>query len=462
MFTEAEILQATGGRLVGAPFGTVSSVSSDSRSITHGQLFVALEGEHFNGHDYIQQALDCGAAACIVSERWAAAQAPVSVLPLVAVTDTLWALGSLAKHYRQRFSIPVIGVTGSNGKTTTKEMIASILSLTGRGLKTSGNLNNLIGLPQMVFQLSGADTWAVFEMGMSELGEIDRLADIASPTIGVVLNAFPAHLASMGTVEAVARAKGELLFKITDGGLAVINADDSRIASLPQNPSARRLSFGINRGEVRAENIVNHGVFGQQFELVTPKGTTSVTLQAPGSHAIYNALAASAATLDLVPLETIRIGLGQFKPYSGRFQIERLRENIILIDDSYNANPASMKAALSTVQEIKEDRTVHLVLGDMLELGAEEHQLHQQLGGRSAHVANHLYLMGTFSKDTKAGAVAAGLEESAITCSVDHSSLYQDLISRLGSNDLILIKGSRGMKMDVIATMLRTAYSNED
>lgn len=463
LFSQQELLQATGGKHFGPAFEGVTGVSSDTRTLNPGNAFVALEGSHFDGHAYINMAFEAGATVCIVSDAWAHAHKnELSEHPIVTVHDTLRALGALAKAHRMRFHIPVIGVTGSNGKTTTKEMLASILSLTGPGLKTEGNLNNLIGLPHMVLKLEEEMHWAVFEMGMSESGEIDRLADIAIPDTGIILNAFPAHLASMGTVEAVAKAKGELLFKIADRGLAVINADDSRIASLPQNPSARRVSFGINRGEVRAEHITGDGINGQRFVLVTPKGSIPITLKALGAHAIYDALAASAALLDWVPLETIREGLGNFQPYSGRFHIETLSQEMVLIDDSYNANPASMKAALSTVQEVKDNHPAHIILGDMLELGTDEQPLHQQLGARAAHVADHLYLLGSFADDIRTGARSAGLAEEAISVAKTHQELFSQLQANLTPGSILLIKGSRGMKMDAIAAMVRTAYERED
>src|SRR6185369_2290797 len=197
MFTVREIASATGGRIMGKPDKRVSGVSTDSRTVTQGRLFVPLRGERFDGHDYLAEVLAKGTGTSLVEESRAQALTLPEDTAVVVVPDTLRALGDLAACYRSRFSIPVVGITGSNGKTTTKEMLAAILELGGKGLKTSGNLNNLIGLPQMVFQLGRDQRWAIFEMGMSEPGEIDRLAEIAAPEVGVITNAFPAHLASM-------------------------------------------------------------------------------------------------------------------------------------------------------------------------------------------------------------------------------------------------------------------------
>ncbi|MGB9080194.1 MAG: Mur ligase family protein, partial [Desulfuromonadaceae bacterium] len=262
MFTINEIAGATGGRIIGATTGEVTAVSTDSRSVAPGQLFVPLRGEHFDGHTFIQEVADKRITAILAEEGWLKGHSIPDTLTCIAVKNSLRGLGDLAAEWRRRFTIPIIAVTGSNGKTTVKEMLGAILELTGPGLKTSGNLNNLIGLPQMLFQLRPEHRWAVLEMGMSEPGEIDRLAAITAPRVGIVLNALPAHLQSMGTVEAVAAAKGELLHRISDGGLAIVNADDPRVASLSQNASARRISFGIDRGEVRARDIEPLGLEG--------------------------------------------------------------------------------------------------------------------------------------------------------------------------------------------------------
>lgn len=461
MFSIAELVAITGGRLIGSESGSVTGISTDSRTIATEELFVPLQGENFDGHDYITAVAERQVRACLCAEAWLKRHSLPDSISCIAVPDTLYALGDLAAAYRRRFELPLIGVTGSNGKTTTKEMLAAILAETGPGLKTSGNLNNLIGLPRMIFQLRPEHCWAVLEMGMSEPGEIDRLAEIAFPSVGIVLNAFPAHLQSMGTVEAVARAKGELLHRIQDNGLAVVNADDPRIASLPQNPSARRISFGIRRGEVRAEAIRSLGTAGQEFSLVTPRGTATVNLPAFGQHSIYNALAASAALLDTVSLETISAGLSAFSPYSGRFRLEQLADGTILIDDSYNANPASSAAALATLQELKNNRGAIVVLGDMLELGNTEAALHHELGVQAAQVADYLYLLGTLTEHTAAGAREAGMAAEQIVQAANHDALAADIIRQIGPEAIILIKGSRGMQMEKVATAIRAAQQQE-
>ena len=267
MFTVQEIAAATGGTVSGPLDREVSAVSTDSRTATPGQLFVPLRGERFDGHDYLAELFARGVTVALAEEKRAADFCGHAEVTLVAVPDTLVALGDLARSFRRRFSIPVVGITGSNGKTTTKEMLASILAVYGAGLKTSGNLNNLIGLPQMVFQLKPEHNWAVFEMGMSEFGEIDRLAEIAAPRIGIITNAFPAHLESMGSVAGVARAKGELFLRLLPGSTAIYNADDLLIAGCPTPPGVIRRGFGLHGAEVTALQWKTCGIQGQSFTL---------------------------------------------------------------------------------------------------------------------------------------------------------------------------------------------------
>jgi UDP-N-acetylmuramoyl-tripeptide--D-alanyl-D-alanine ligase len=455
MFTIEEIALVTGGRIIGHAAVEVSAVSTDSRTAAPGDLFVPLRGERFDGHAFIQEVAKKGVVTILAEEQWLKAHSIPDAVTCVAVKNSLHALGDLAAAYRRRFDIPVIGVTGSNGKTTVKEMLATILELTGPGLKTSGNLNNLIGLPQMLFQLRPEHRWAVLEMGMSEPGEIDRLAYIAAPRVGIVLNALPAHLQSMGTVEAVAAAKGELLHRICDGGLAVVNADDPRVASLSQNASARRVSFGIERGEVRARDIETLGLQGQNLLLVTPHGEAAVHLKACGRHNVYNALAATAALLEKVELPVIAAGLEAFTSFKGRFRIEQLG-GITLIDDSYNANPASTKAALETLAQVAAAGHRIAVLGDMMELGEHESDAHRGVGAVAGRNVDRLYLMGermtTYAAD---GALLADMPaESVISCK-SHAEIAGQLHQTLTEGDVILIKGSRGMAMERVAAELK-------
>ncbi|MBT1072083.1 UDP-N-acetylmuramoyl-tripeptide--D-alanyl-D-alanine ligase [Pelotalea chapellei] len=455
MFTIQEIAAATGGIIKGNPAGEITAVSTDSRSIRPGMLFVPLKGERFDGHDFIEMVVSNGIRA-IVAE-----QAPQGIsgedVTVILVPDTLRALGDLALFHRRHFTPTVIGITGSNGKTTTKEMLAAILEQSRPGLKTEGNLNNLIGLPQMLFKLDARHKWAVLEMGMSEPGEIDRLAEIALPQVGIVLNAFPAHLESMGSVENVARAKGELLLRIEADGYAVVNADDALIDAQPSPPHVRRITFGLGTADVRATQVESLGTGGQRFVLHLGETSQTVALQAFGSHNIYNALAAAAGAYAAgVPPQQICSGLNSFKPYDKRFQLETVA-GLVLIDDSYNANPASMKAALAALAGLKGGKRAFVALGDMLELGDDEAELHYALGTQAAGVADRLYLYGKLSKHTAEGARAAGMSASEVVCLQDHESITSDILSRAVSGDFILVKGSRGMRMEKIVEGIKRA-----
>jgi len=461
MFTVHDIAHAVNGRIIGPAAGEVTGISTDSRSAAPGQLFIPLRGERFDGHSYIHDVAEKGVTMILAEERWLKDHTVSHSLTCIAVKNSLIALGDLAAEWRRRFDIPIIGVTGSNGKTTVKEMLATILEITAPGLKTSGNLNNLIGLPQMLFQLRPEHRWAVLEMGMSEPGEIDRLATIAAPRVGIVLNAMPAHLQTMGTVDAVAAAKGELLHRICDGGLAVVNADDSRVASLSQNASARRISFGIDRGEVRAREIEPMGRDGQKILLHTPHGEAAVHLKSCGRHNVYNALAATAALLEKVALPIIVRGLEAFTPYKGRFQIERM-DGITLIDDSYNANPASTKAALETLAQIAEDGHRIAVLGDMLELGEYGTEAHLGVGEVAGQTVDRLYLTGALmTKHTAGSAILSGMPAESVICCANHREIAEHLHHSLAEGDVILFKGSRGMAMEHAAIELKRLIKGE-
>jgi len=453
MFTYTEIAAVTGGSIQGSCLGEVAGVSTDSRSVAADQLFVPLRGERFDGHAFIGEVLAKGVRALLVDEKHQLD--PLLDATVITVPDTLHALGDLAGAYRRRFTLPVVAVTGSNGKTTTKEMLAAILEQTGPGLKTEGNLNNLIGLPQMLFRLDQEQRWAVLEMGMSEPGEIDRLAEIAAPQTGIVLNAFPAHLETMGSVEGVARAKGELLLRLPPGGTAIINADDLLIARQPCADGVRRVTFGLADADVRATDICALGLRGQRFLLHLGPKSYAVELHAFGRHAVSNALSAAAAARAVgVEPELIQGGLAAFRPYDKRFQLEEVG-GLVLIDDSYNANPASMAAALTTLAELKGNRQAFVALGDMLELGGDEIELHRALGTQAAKVADRLYLFGDLTAHTATAALEAAMKEEAVVRGMSHEAIAADILSRAEAGDFVLVKGSRGVRMEKVAEGIR-------
>lgn len=462
MFSITEIAAATGGRIIGTSEGGVTGVSTDSRTVASGELFVPLRGERFDGHDFIAPFAAAGGRVCLAEESWLAGNPVPATISYVAVRDTLRALGDLAAAYRRRFDIPVIGVTGSNGKTTTKEMLSAIMATAGKGLKTSGNLNNLIGLPQMLFKLAGEHRWSVLEMGMSEFGEIDRLAEIAAPRIGIITNAYPAHLATLGSVAGVARAKGELFLRLPPGGRAVYNADDPLIAACRTSAGVERVGFGLHGAEVTATGVKSYGKEGQSFTLELFGARAEVMLRAYGSHNIYNALAAAAAADGAgISIDGIVTGLSSFTPYDKRFKLEDLGV-IVLIDDSYNANPASVGAALLTLRELKGEKRGIAVLGDMLELGAESEAAHGDVGSLAGTCVDRLYLYGDMAGTVAAAAVAAGMSEDEVFVADSREEIVADIIKDHLDGDYIMVKGSRGMRMDLVSSALRENFSSRD
>ncbi len=445
----AEII---GGRL--SPEGAkrvVDGFSTDSRGLKPGDLFIPLRGENFDGHDFFLQAVQHGAAACLSEE--VVAGLPI---PVIRVPDTLKALGDLAAAVRLSLAGPLVGITGSSGKTTTKEMLSGILSLTGEGLKTEGNFNNLIGLPHTLFRLTPAHRWAVLEMGMSARGEIARLAEIARPQMGIITNVGPAHLETLHGLDGVARAKGELFAALPAGGTAIINADDERVAAIPVANGVRRLLFGTtDEAGVRAENIVAEGD-GVCFRLLLPSGAWTVRLAIAGRHNVHNALASAAAAHALgVAPELIVRGLESFRPYRGRMETVRLSDGAVLLEDTYNANPLSMKAALTALDEMGGTGRRIAVLGDMLELGVESPLLHREVGTAAASRVDFLLLLGDLAADIASGACEAGMKADRVRRVTSHQAALAHLRDLMLPGDRVLVKGSRGMRMEKICAELR-------
>jgi UDP-N-acetylmuramoyl-tripeptide--D-alanyl-D-alanine ligase len=464
-FTTDELAAATGGRWIGAPPATTGGVSTDTRTIAPGTLFVALRGEKFDAHEFLAEAAAKGAAAAVVAEGWIADAAHPergaagTALPRLAVPDTLAALGALARHHRRRFRIPLVAVTGSNGKTTTREMIAAILATRGKVLKTEGNLNNEVGVPLTLFGLEAAHEAAVVEMGMSHPGEIARLAAIAEPQIGVVTLAAPAHLEGLGTVEAVADAKAELYRGLPPGGVAIANADDARMLRRAQESGRRMITFSGTRGrrgDVVVLEIVSQGAEGLRFVLGV--GNREVAVHIPalvGAHNAANAAAAAAAAIALgcTDREIVR-GLAAVRPVGRRLRLDRLPSGVRLVDDCYNANPASMSAAIRTLVDLAADggRSV-AVLGDMLELGAFEAEAHRALGAEAARAG--VRVLAAFGPRSRAAAEAARAAGLDAFHTEDVDALVRWAKATLAPSDVLLVKGSRGMKLERLVEALR-------
>jgi UDP-N-acetylmuramoyl-tripeptide--D-alanyl-D-alanine ligase len=457
-FSPDELAAATGGRWIGAaPPAEVAGVSTDTRTLAPGALFLALEGERFDGHAYLDDAAGKGAVAAVVAEGRAPAAAP---LPLLAVKDTLAALGAIARHHRRRFHVPVVGVTGSNGKTTTREMIAAILATRGPVLKTEGNLNNEVGVPLTLLGLGPEHRSAVVEMGMSHPGEIARLAAIAEPYVGVVTLAAAAHLEGLGTVDAVADAKAELYEGVADTGIVIANADDPRMLKRAQASRHRMLTFAAaagRRGDVVVLEITSQGEDGLRFVLGV--GNREVAVHIPALVGVHNAANAAAAAATAVSLgcsdREIAQGLAAVRPVGRRLRLDRLASGLRLVDDCYNANPASMSAALRTVVDLAAPGARPVaVLGDMLELGAFEAEAHRNLGAEAARSGVALLAaFGPRSRGTAEAARAAGLETFHTD---DMDALVRWARAELApSSDVLLVKGSRGMKLERLVEALR-------
>lgn len=452
MFDLERVARITGGVFSGKKTNSVlSGISTDSRNMEPGALFIPLRGERFDGHDYLSQAVRNGAAACLSEEVIEGLSVPV-----VRVENTLQALGDLAAAYRLQLNGPLVAITGSAGKTTTKEMLAAILEQVGPGLKTAGNFNNLIGLPLTIFRLQPEHQWAVLEMGTSSLGEIERLTAIAQPTVGVITNIGQAHLETLHGLDGVSRAKGEL-YAGMQGGSAIINQDDSRVARLPVANGVYRLTYGLAKEAlVRAENIVATGE-KLSFDLLFEEQRQEIEMAVAGQHNVSNALAAAAAALVLkVSLVKIAAGLKSFTPIQGRMNLFPLPCGGLLLDDSYNANPLSTLAALDALAEMKGQGRRVAVLGDMLELGDGSAQMHEEVGGKAGEVVDLLIGVGAFAQAVCRGA-ASKLKSEQLVQLPDADAAISYLLEQQRPGDRILVKGSRGVKLDRLADALRAA-----
>ncbi|WP_150427152.1 UDP-N-acetylmuramoyl-tripeptide--D-alanyl-D-alanine ligase [Dechloromonas sp. CZR5] len=449
----SQVAQAVQGRLIGADLN-LEGVSTDTRAIAKGALFVALAGERFDAHDFLAQAVAGGAVAVLISDE---AKRPAGV-PAVVVDDTRLALGRLAAAWRARFTLPVIAVTGSNGKTTTKEMIAAILKAAfgAAVLSTRGNLNNDIGLPLTLLGLSASHHAAVIEMGMNHPGEIAYLARIGAPTVAMVTNAQRAHLEGMGDLDEVAREKGAIFSGLQDGGIAVINADDAYASAwrgMVDGHSVR--TFAIDGAADVVAGVRQHGL-ETELDLQAPEGMATVKLRIPGRHNARNAVAAAAACLAAgIPLSAVSEGLAAFSGVKGRLQRRAGKQGAEILDDTYNANPDSVRAGIDVLASTIGRKL--LVLGDMGEIGEASGQYHDEIGGYAkSQGIDRLFALG----DTSQLAVRNFGEGARHFCNVD--KLIAAVDKELGPDTTVLVKGSRFMKMERVADALAAPVAPEE
>ncbi|MFH1980777.1 MAG: UDP-N-acetylmuramoyl-L-alanyl-D-glutamate--2,6-diaminopimelate ligase [Pseudomonadota bacterium] len=454
-WTGDRLLEAVGGAWVqtSAQQAQTARISTDTRTLSSTDCFLALHGETHDGHDFIPAALAAGVTSIIfAAQRTDEITALLRRHPAVdaiAVESPLVALGRLAAYHRVRTGTPVIAVTGSNGKTTTRAMMAAVVSQRFDTLATRGNLNNEIGLPLTLLEAAPRHAWAVLEMGMNHPGEIGRLAAICAPSVGVITNIGPAHLEFLGTLEGVMHAKGELLEAMAADAMAVLNGDDPFTEALIQKCACPVTTFGLGaRNTVRAADV-RSTTSGIAFTLVTPEATLPVQLPVFGRFMVPNALAAAAVGWHLgIAPEGIAAGLESFTPVGGRMRRMPLANGVTLIDDTYNANPGSMAAAIACLAEMAGGAATHLVIGDMRELGAASDALHRDMGRTAADCRiDCVYATGEHAAAVADGAVAGGMPRGQIATG-DQSDLLEALCRRLTRGSWVLLKGSRAMGME--------------
>lgn len=458
--TVTEIADSVDGILIsGSADLRVSGVSIDSRTISVGDLFIPLKGKA-NGHSYIVDALRRGASGFLF-ESDTDYKDDLAMLSgsqfMIEVKDTLKALQNIAAYYRTKLSAKVIGVTGSSGKTTTKDMIGCVLAQKLRVIATDKNYNNEIGVPLTILRADQETKALIVEMAMRGSGQIKELAEIAKPDIGVLTNIGQAHMELLGTEEAIAQAKAELVEAIPDDGVVVLNADDLWTPNLASSAQARIVTYGIAGGDVRASEIDVDELGRASFRMNTGDPTAYVVrLAVPGRHNVYNALAASAVALQAgLSMDDIRVGLSGCRPSAMRMEIFSTDDNVIVLNDAYNANPASMQAALSTLMDISTQGRHIAVLGDMLELGRLSGEAHKQIGEMVGSLGiDILVAVGNESQVMADSAIKVGMNPKAVITCRDSSTAAHLLKRLVESGDVVLVKASRGITLEVVVKAL--------
>jgi UDP-N-acetylmuramoyl-tripeptide--D-alanyl-D-alanine ligase len=459
--TVEEVLIGTGGQFTsggrhtgGSRLAEISGVSIDSRTISQGQLFFAISGPRFDGHNFLADVAMKGALAAVVHRD---APAPPS-FPLLRVQDTTRALQELARHRRLAAEVPVVAITGSVGKTTTKEMTAALLATRGPVLKTEGNLNNRYGLPLSLLRLREEHTAAVLELGMSAAGELRELAGIARPDVAVITRVSPVHLEFFSSVDAIAVAKAEILEGLRPGGTAVLNGDDERLRRIGERLSGRVVWFGRDRRyEVSAESWRGTG-FGMRFDLRVAGRTVDIALPLAGPHFVQDFLAAAAAAhaLDVAPEAMAEAATG-LSPARHRGEVVRLGEGVVLLDDCYNSSPDALEAAVVALTLLPGQRRV-AVIGDMLELGKEGPALHREAGRHLVGKVDVVMGVGELAKELLGGAREAGMASEALHHFADADEAAGGVPGLIAPRDAVLVKASRGVRLEKVVKALRGRF----
>lgn len=460
-FLERALAQRTATLGAAVP-DDVGDVATDTRADLSGKLFVALVGERFDAHSFIPEALAKGPSAVVVERG----RSPVDDPRLVEVDDTLLALQDLASTHLLDSRVRRVALTGSNGKTTTKELIAACLRACTSDdavLATSGNLNNHVGLPLTALRVEPRHEIAVLEMGMNHLGEIQRLCDIARPEVGLVTNIGTAHAGNVGGIEGVARAKGELFEGLGAQGVGVVNADDPRcLAQADARLQGPRVTFGRSAGaDVRVLSVKPHDVSGLVVQLWYEGSTVSVRVPLEGEHNAQNAAGAVATAVALgLSFEQAANGLEGSVRAEGRLVRKTTPSGALLLDDTYNANPDSMRAGLAALKALSGERRRCVALGDMLELGGDAEALHEDIGRAAVESGvTRAFFCGTFSQSYQRGAEAAGMSPAVIDTAPDSAALATVVVRELRAADVILVKGSRGARMERVVEALEAGGS---
>ena len=464
--TAGEIVASIKGEIISGRDDLIfKGLSTDSRHLKVGDLFWALRGERFDGHDYVRQAVEKGAAGVAIEKGEGVELFQAENPSVIGVRDTLKALGDLAGWWRQQHGNPVAAITGSTGKTTTKEMTAQIFEVGGRTLKNRGNFNNLIGLPLTLLSMEDAHRRVVLEMGMNRAGEIGRLTEIADPNVGLITNVARAHLEGLGDIRGVARAKVELLEKISSGSQVILNGDDELLLETASSFNRSVTTFGMKaENDIRARKIKNMGSEGFSFELEHHGKVIPVRLGVPGYQNIYNAMASSAIALCLnEPPENIIEGLSRFQGVKGRFMLTRLEGGIMLVDDTYNSNPYSLRVAINSLRDltVKGGRVI-VGLGEMMELGDETVSAHLEAGGMVAELGvSYFVAIGSHAEDLVKGAMNQGLPSERTAIVDTHREMARKLWDVLETGDIIFLKGSRIAGLEKVVEWLKRKSRKE-
>ena len=459
-WTLTDALKATGGRLIQGTVDTpLAGFSTDTRNMEPGTCFLALLGENHDGHVHVADALTKGATSAIVqADRVHSIGRLPAHAAIIEVPDTLEALGELARFHRNRFRIPLAGITGSNGKTSTKEMVAAILSRRSRVLKNSGNFNNLIGVPLTLLCLQPEHQMAVVEMGINVPGEMARLVAMSRPTVGLITNIHPAHLEGLGSVEGIVEEKGRLWTEMDADGVAVINLDDERLRRFPLPSRRRAVTCSLRDASADvalAASVETEGAMSV-FQLRLGTAVVPVRLSVLGEHHVMNGVAAAAVAWSMgEPPEVIAEGLSAHRPVKQRMEVTHLKNGRVLVDDTYNANPRSMLAAVRAVCGASGGSRVIMVLGDMKELGPESPALHREVGRQIGLLGvGEIITLGEMSREIGTGAQEAGLSPKACRHAGSHEEAAAWVMEKRPAGEWILVKGSRSMAMEKVVARL--------